>query len=452
MAAGLGLPATQVRPAYEDPLGATVGRGAAARGRGRRSRRRSGDRHRRRPRRPARPARAVGRRTGRLGAAAAPARGRRRLGQRRLAAAPRPHRAARGRLTGRAAAAAGLDQLAARRVRRSQPIRWPPAPTRAAGRPRGRATPIVEDAETAPITAMVAEVRDGLLYVFLPPTDALEDFVDLIARVEAAAAAGGLRGGGRGLRAAAGRSAAVDVDHPRPGRHRGQRRARPPASPSRASSCSTLYDEGPAGPAVDRVFRLRRHPRRHRRRQPHHPGRDHPGGLAVAAPARPAGVAADLLAAPPRAVLPVRRPFHRHHLAGAAGGRGTRRGALRDWRSPSPRSPDMVAPQAAEMVAPQARPTWSLRKLRSNMVAPQASLRGSPTGPCATCSPTSPATPTAPSSASTSSTAPTARAAGWDCWNCAASRCRRTTRWPWCSRCWCARWWRGSGTSRCAPR
>jgi uncharacterized protein (DUF2126 family)/transglutaminase-like putative cysteine protease len=46
----------------------------------------------------------------------------------------------------------------------------------------------MEDSATAPITAMVAEVRDGLLYVFLPPTEALEHFVDLIARVEAAAA------------------------------------------------------------------------------------------------------------------------------------------------------------------------------------------------------------------------------------------------------------------------
>ncbi|HXB88750.1 transglutaminase family protein [Mycobacterium sp.] len=45
-----------------------------------------------------------------------------------------------------------------------------------------------DDSATAPITAMVAEVRDGLLYVFLPPTEALEHFVDLIARLEAAAA------------------------------------------------------------------------------------------------------------------------------------------------------------------------------------------------------------------------------------------------------------------------
>jgi uncharacterized protein (DUF2126 family)/transglutaminase-like putative cysteine protease len=47
---------------------------------------------------------------------------------------------------------------------------------------------VVTDPEGAPPTAMVAEVRDGLLYIFMPPTEALEHFVDLIARVEAAAA------------------------------------------------------------------------------------------------------------------------------------------------------------------------------------------------------------------------------------------------------------------------
>ncbi|MGB9223153.1 transglutaminase family protein, partial [Mycobacterium sp.] len=48
---------------------------------------------------------------------------------------------------------------------------------------------VLEDAADAPPTAMVAEVRDGLVYVFLPPTEALEHFVDLVARIEAAAAA-----------------------------------------------------------------------------------------------------------------------------------------------------------------------------------------------------------------------------------------------------------------------
>jgi uncharacterized protein (DUF2126 family)/transglutaminase-like putative cysteine protease len=47
---------------------------------------------------------------------------------------------------------------------------------------------IVEDADTAPTTAMVAEIRSGLLYIYLPPTDELDHFVDLVSRVEAAAA------------------------------------------------------------------------------------------------------------------------------------------------------------------------------------------------------------------------------------------------------------------------
>ncbi|HVQ85562.1 MAG TPA: transglutaminase family protein, partial [Mycobacterium sp.] len=52
----------------------------------------------------------------------------------------------------------------------------------------GTGEAVVTPPDTAPPTAMVAEVRGGLLYIFLPPTEALEHFVDLIARVEAAAA------------------------------------------------------------------------------------------------------------------------------------------------------------------------------------------------------------------------------------------------------------------------
>ncbi|MEE6177538.1 transglutaminase family protein [Mycobacterium sp. 050134] len=50
---------------------------------------------------------------------------------------------------------------------------------------------VVTDPDGAPPTAMVAEVRDGLVYVFMPPTEALEHFLDLIARVEAATAKAG---------------------------------------------------------------------------------------------------------------------------------------------------------------------------------------------------------------------------------------------------------------------
>ena len=53
---------------------------------------------------------------------------------------------------------------------------------------RAADTAPIEESDGAPTTAMVAEVRDGFLYVFLPPTEELDHFVDLIGRIEAAAA------------------------------------------------------------------------------------------------------------------------------------------------------------------------------------------------------------------------------------------------------------------------
>ncbi len=47
----------------------------------------------------------------------------------------------------------------------------------------------VEPAHFTPTTALVAEVREGRLHVFLPPVSELADFLDLIARVESAAVA-----------------------------------------------------------------------------------------------------------------------------------------------------------------------------------------------------------------------------------------------------------------------
>ncbi|MBI3227534.1 MAG: transglutaminase family protein [Mycolicibacterium cosmeticum] len=55
--------------------------------------------------------------------------------------------------------------------------------------PARQAEAPVEATEDAPTTALVAEIRGGFLYVFLPPTDTADDFLDLISRVEAAAAA-----------------------------------------------------------------------------------------------------------------------------------------------------------------------------------------------------------------------------------------------------------------------
>ena len=137
-----------------------------------------------------------------------------------------------------------------------------------------------------------------------------------------------LPGGDRGLRAAVGSADHVDDHHTRSRRHRGQRG--PDGDVRRAAGpAADALRRGPAGPAVDGVVRLRRHTRRNRRRQPHHAGRHHARRLAPAAPTRSAGLDADLLAAAPVAVLSVRRPVRRHHVAGAAGRRGPRRGALR---------------------------------------------------------------------------------------------------------------------------
>ena len=78
-----------------------------------------------------------------------------------------------------------------------------PAPSKPRQTPPWSRTPMPR-----PPPRMVAEVRDGLLYIFLPPTEELEHFVDLITRVEAAAAEVDCTRGDRGLRTAA-RSAAA---------------------------------------------------------------------------------------------------------------------------------------------------------------------------------------------------------------------------------------------------
>ncbi|MEV0334586.1 transglutaminase family protein [Nocardia sp. NPDC050717] len=55
--------------------------------------------------------------------------------------------------------------------------------------PREEPSAVLESADFTPTTALVAEVRAGRLHVFLPPVAELDDFLDLVARVEAAAVA-----------------------------------------------------------------------------------------------------------------------------------------------------------------------------------------------------------------------------------------------------------------------
>ena len=307
------------------PAGPAGGQGAPARGRpgGPRRRPRPAD-DSRRPRRAAGPPRRIHHGPSGFRAAAAPPRRRPRLGQRQLAAAPRPHRVAATAILRRACGCRWIRSAGDRRAPSFDAD--PQTVGDALSTESGDA--VVEDPDTAPPTAMVAEVRDGLLYVFMPPTEALEHFVDLIARVEAAAAKADCPVVIEGYGPPPDPRLQSTTITPDPGVI--EVNVAPTASfAEQTPAARNPVRKRPAGSFVHRVIRRRRHPRRHRRRQPHHPRRRHARGLTAAAPAGPVGLAADVLAAAPVAVLSVRRAIRRHHVAGAPGRRGPRRGAVR---------------------------------------------------------------------------------------------------------------------------
>ena len=164
----------------------------------------------------------------------------------------------------------------------------------------------------------VRRAAHGVLYVFMPPLERAEDYLELVAAVEATAARLGSAGDARGLRAAA-RSAAESVSrHARSGRHRSQRPAL--AQLGGAGRAHHLPVRGGARVAAGhREIHARRPPHRHRRRQSLRARRRDAAGLAVPAPARPAGEPAGLLAQPSVAVVSVLGSVHRSDLAGAAG-------------------------------------------------------------------------------------------------------------------------------------
>ena len=226
IADGLGLPASQVRPAYEDPLGRLAaavrlpaGEPVAA----------DDDLEADAadaPRRAAGPAR-------RSRSPSPPPTCCRCTAATTTPAGPAP--------TGGCAAAASccstgdspaglrlpLDSISWRppRAARPTPTRW-----RARGSlPRRRGTRRRRRSEStptdAPTTALVAEVRDGLL-LRLPAADRGTRALRRPGRPRRGRGRQGrLPAGDRGLRPAAGPAAHVDDRHPRPRRHRGQRRA-----------------------------------------------------------------------------------------------------------------------------------------------------------------------------------------------------------------------------------
>ena len=245
-------------------------------------------------------------------------------------------RAAGRRFPGRSAAAAELDQLAAAApdCPRGDPL-GRQGDFRHRGRePGGSITP------DAPTTAMVAEMqrRRGFCTSSCRPLRRPTTSWTFRRLESAVAAHLGCPGDHRGLRPARRRAPAVHDDHPGPGCHRGQRRTWP-VSPNSVRNWRSSTNRPGWPSSVHRVVRRGRH----------HGGTgggnrtsrwaDHPSRLATAAPAGPAGLAADVLAAASGVVVPVLRagssgPPRRHR----AWTRGRAERSM-NWRSRSPRSP-----------------------------------------------------------------------------------------------------------------
>ena len=209
----------------------------------------------------------------------------------------------------------------------------------------------------------------------------LEDYVALVAAIEATARALELAGAPRRLPAAR-RSAPRPLrGHARSRRDRGQHPSGRRLGRAQAPRAHALRGGAP-GAARHREVHARRAPHRHRRRQPRDARRADGGRQPAAAPPRPAAQPHHLLAEPSGALVSLLRHVHRPHQPEPARGRGAQRHALR----------------AGDRLRADRRDSSSrARRTRSP---------GWWTGSCAISSSTSPATPTARNSRSTSCTRP----------------------------------------------
>ena len=132
------------------------------------------------------------------------------------------------------------------------------------------------------------EPRDGLLYVFMPPVDELEDYLELLAAVEETARELGVPRALEGYPPPLDPRIDVHQGHARSRRDRGQH----PSGGTTGTNCVEHHDgalRGRApGAARHREVHARRPPHRHRRRQPRRARRRDAGRQPVPAPARPA--------------------------------------------------------------------------------------------------------------------------------------------------------------------
>ncbi len=207
------------------------------------------------------------------------------------------------------------------------------APTTSRTKPATRQSPAeLEPGQSAGFvvrTAISAEARHGRLYVFMPPTSALDDYLALVAAVEDDREGDAPAGRARRLRAAQGSAPGAAARHARSGRDRGQRQSGVGLERAGRADHAPLRDGARDAPD-DREVHARRPPHRHRRRQPLRPRRRDAGRLAVPAPARSARQHDRLLAQPSGAELPVLGHVRRPDEPGAAHRRGEERLGLRD--------------------------------------------------------------------------------------------------------------------------
>jgi len=202
-------------------------------------------------------------------------------------------------------------------------LRWQSAgaPARSESQPEpGR----FESAAWITRSALCVEPRGGHLYVFLPPLAWLEDYLELLAAVEAAAAELGVRVVLEGLPAAARSAAEAVVDHTRSGRGRGEyppgfrleRAGRPGRVPVRGCAPVTPFT---------REIHVGRPSHRHRGRQPLCSGRPDTGRQPAAAASGLASRAWSATGTTTGPVVPFFNAVHWPDQPGAADRRGSRR-------------------------------------------------------------------------------------------------------------------------------